>query len=191
MESIIPNIITIVIVGLVGLTLLAGLYEWIKGILFKAPLNRQASSPAKTEGKEDAEFAKKDHVLRIFMTAQEPLLRQDGNLNLNSERARLLYLHFVGGAADRLSRTIKDQNRSDLWWHLATLCYATGVFGHDIAVRRLERYGSSSDPVLQAAITRGAEAMNVFLLASINKASEADFKAACMELYAVVSNEAA
>ncbi len=190
MESVIGNIIIIGILGLVGLTLLTGLYEWIKSILFKAPTNRHAPSPANAEDKEDEEFANKDHVLRIFMTAQEPLLRQDGNLKLNSERARLLYLHFVGGAADRLSRTIRDQNRSDLWWHIATLCYATGVFGHDIAVRRLERYGSSGDPVLQAAITRGAEAMNVFILASINKVSEADFKGSCMELYRVVRDEA-
>lgn len=66
---------------------------------------------------EDPELDEKYRHLNLFLRAQELLLTMGGTkkLSLTNEKEKLRYLHFVLGAIDQLSRTIRDQERRELW----------------------------------------------------------------------------
>jgi len=65
---------------------------------------------------EDNEFDEKHRHFRLFLDAQELMLAMAVKKpSFANEREKLRYLHFVLGAIDQLSRTIKDEERSGSW----------------------------------------------------------------------------
>jgi hypothetical protein len=134
----------------------------------------------------DAELAEKDYVLELFLIAQKALIGGagiPGGLRTDLERSK--YLHFVVGAIDQLSHTIKDKSNADLWWTTNALGHAVGVFGA-AAEQWLEKYGDPDNVTLFQSSSRGAEAMRTFIMVSTDAVSEQDYKSSCLEMFKVV-----
>lgn len=137
-----------------------------------------------------SEFEEKNTHLGLFLQAQEMLLNMGGTKpSFRNEAEKLRYLHFVLGAVDQLSRTIKDEERSEFWGMTTSLARAAllfGVDGVDDAIRHLESYGQTGDPELHKAGERGWQAMRTYILRVVEKAPQEDFQKSCAELFRVV-----
>lgn len=136
---------------------------------------------------DDPEFEEKNKHLGLFLQAQEMLLTMDEtSLSFSNEGEKIRYLHFVLGAIDQLSRTIKDEQRQELWSTTTSLARAALLFGVDDAVKHLDSYGRSGDSELHKAGERGWQAMRTYILNVVGKASDDDFRKSCLELFLVV-----
>ncbi|MBS8241928.1 hypothetical protein DYI22_15675 [Marinobacter lipolyticus] len=128
-----------------------------------------------------------DHSFTTFMEAQSALLNLDGmGLILDSELEKQLYVHFMAGAADRLSRTIPDQADSERWFLLSAHSYASTACGERAAVEILHSYGRSDNLQLCAAGKAGWDSMSAYIGLSSGKVTEEQFKLMMMYLFAVV-----
>ena len=136
---------------------------------------------------EDPEFDEKHRHLRLFLDAQKLILTAGGMApSFSSEREKLRYFHFVLGAVDQLSRTIKDEERSELWSYTASIAQAILLFPALEGTKHYMSYGQTGDPELHKAGERGWNAMRTYILNAIGKASENDFRKSCTELFYVV-----
>lgn len=136
---------------------------------------------------EDTEFDEKHRHFRLFLDAQELMLAMGGKKpSFANEREKLRYLHFVLGAIDQLSRTIKDEERSGLWSWTASTAQAILLFPALEATKHYVSYGRTGDPELHRAGERGWNAMRMYILSAVGKASESDFQKSCTELFYVV-----
>ena len=125
------------------------------------------------------EFDEKNHFLDLFKTSQTMLMPVD---SLNDDREKLLYLHFMMGAIDKLSRAISDEKQSELWFYLASGAESVILFGPKVDTQVLEAYGRSRDNNLQKAGETGWKAMHMSLLASLNELSSDDFTKSSLAL---------
>lgn len=136
---------------------------------------------------DDPEFEEKNTHLGLFLQAQEMLLNMGGTkLSFRDEAEKLRYLHFVLGAVDQLSRTIKDEERRELWGMTTSLARIMLLFGVDDAMRHFESYSQTGDLELHKAGERGWQAMRTYILSAVGKASQEDFQKSCTELFWVV-----
>jgi len=135
---------------------------------------------------EDPEFDEKHRHLRLFLDAQELVLTTGGMAPLfKSEKEKLRYLHFVFGAIDQLSRTIKDEGRSELWFWIASIVQELSLFPF-LGGKHYESYGQTGDLELHKAGERGWNAMRTYILSAVGKASKSEFRKSCTELFYVV-----
>jgi len=159
----------------------------------------------------DSEFEQKDNHLNLFLQAQEILITMgQGEPKFNDKREKLRYLHFMFGAIDQLSRTIKDDKRAELWWTITSTARASLILGvndafsekkrngHtddaeaslqrgvDDAFSEWERYGNTDDTELMDAGKRGYFAMQTYILNAIGKCTPEEFRQSCTELFSVV-----
>lgn len=175
----------IVIVAFVAIIVIAG----IKSIAQAANRSWEKAKIVTSEQTEDTEFEQKTNFLDHFLDAQQLLLRGlDGRLQLDSPREKLKYVHFVWGAADMLSKSIKDEKRAEEWCYMTMIVRASMVMGMDDAINELDRYGKPADTELMDAGKRGYFAMHKFILKAIGKCSDQDFRHACTELLAILRN---
>lgn len=131
-----------------------------------------------------------DQAFDNFMEAQSMLLNLDGmGPYLESEIEKQLYVNFVAGAADRMSRTISDPEDSERWFLLSAHSYASKACGDREAADILEAYGRSGDARLDAAGKAGWESMETMLDTASGKVTEEQFKLMMMTLYAVVKQK--
>lgn len=152
--------------------------------------SRFRTRPQQIDKAKDPEFDEKHRHLDLFMQSQELLLLLGGSKpSFASEREKLRYMHFVFGAIDQLSRTIKNEERSELWSMTTSLARAALLFGVDDAMSHVEIYGRSGDSELHSAGERGWRAMHTYIRSAIGKASEEDFRMSCTELAAVVRGQ--
>lgn len=161
----------------------------IKSIARAANRTWETAKAVASEQTEDTEFKQKTYFLDHFLEAQELLLRgHDGRLQLDSPREKLKYVHFVWGAVDMLSKSIKDEKRAEEWCYMTMVVRAGMVMGMDDAIQELDRYGKPIDTELMNAGKRGYFAMHKIVLKAIGKCSDEDFRHACTELLAVLRN---
>lgn len=173
----------IAIVVFVAIIIIAG----IKSIARTANKSWEKAKAVASEQTEDTEFKQKTDFLDHFLEAQQLLLRGlDGRLQFDNLREKLKYVHFVWGAADMLSKSIRDEKRAETWCYVTMIARAGMVIGIDDAMNELDRYGKPADTELMDAGKRGYFAMHKFILNAIGKCSDEEFRHACMELFAVL-----
>lgn len=124
-----------------------------------------------------------------FLRKQDEKLRLNGELQLHSEKQRMLYLHFVVAAIDHLLYLQEDGGNASEWTWAEETKYATAVevFGTDLAERRLDNVGFISDATFTSALAKGAQTVSDYLrlVENIETDSTADIKSPS-ELYTVV-----
>lgn len=175
----------IAVVIFVAIIVIAG----IKSIARTANKSWETAKAVASEQTEDTEFKQKTDFLDHFLGVQQLLLRDlDGRLRLESPREKLKYVHFVWGAADILSKSIKDEKRAEAWCYTTMVVRANMVIGMDDVLSELDCYGKPADAELMDAGRRGYFAMHKFILKAVGKCSEEDFRRACTELLAVLRN---
>lgn len=136
---------------------------------------------------DDPEFEEKHRHLELFLHAQELLLvRGRQKPAFANDREKLRYLHFVLGAIDQLSRTVKDEERSELWAMTTSMARAVLLFPAEEAMRYVYSYGQTGDLELRTAGEKGWKAMHTYILNAVGKASKDDFRKSCTELFYVV-----
>ena len=140
--------------------------------------------------KNDPEFDRKYLLLESFLTVQEMLLRGgESKVSFADEKEKTRYIHFVFGAIDQLSRTIKDEKRSELWGMTTSIGRATVLFGIDEALDHVESFGRTGDDSIEAATKSGWTAMRNFILALNGKVSKEDDLKNSLSLFKVVREQ--
>lgn len=140
--------------------------------------------------KNDPEFEEKNRHMNLFLQAQElPVSMGKREPSFENKREKLKYVHFMAGAADQLSRTIKEEERAQAWWMTPSMLHASFQLGMDEAMDELTRYGRTDDAELKDAGKRGYFAMQTYMLSAVGKRSPDEFSKSCTELFAVVHRE--
>lgn len=135
----------------------------------------------------DPVFQERNQHLDQFLIIQRALFSGgEDKPRFKSERERLLYVNFVLGAVDQLSRTINDEEKSQMWFFSTALAQASLVCPVDDAIDSCRNYGQTGDPDLQEAGRRGWVAMQTYIMNCLGKVSSEDFKASCMQMYLTV-----
>lgn len=139
----------------------------------------------------DEEYAEKNYHLSLFLQTQQLLMRTDGNkVIFNNDDQRSRYINFVFGAIDQLSRTIKGEERREIWAETAMLAHATLTYPVDDALSACKVYGQTGNSELHTAGERGFYAMNTYILASAGRASKEEFSRSSTEMHDVVTQYA-
>lgn len=134
------------------------------------------------------------NFMGLFIKSQELLLFSGGEKNELLEAEKAVYIHFIMGASDRISHTIKNKDDAERWWLIESMALAAGLYlpsetisDPDLVVSKLQSYGCSADPQLQSAGQRGWEAMSVAQSAvNDGEVSDAEYQMSCLELFKVV-----
>ena len=135
----------------------------------------------------DPEFDRKNLILKNFLMTQELLLGEGKpHASFANEQEKTRYIHFVFGAIDLLSRTIKDENRSYLWGMATSQGRAAVLFGIDEALDQVESYGHTDDTSLEAASKSGRVAMHNFILGLNGKIPQEDLTKNSLSLFKIV-----
>jgi hypothetical protein len=138
----------------------------------------------------DPEFDKKNLILQRFLMIQElPLGEGKPQALFTDEQEKARYIHFVFGAIDLLSRTIKDEKRSELWAMTTSMGRAAVLFGIDEALNHVESFGRTDNKSLEAASKSGWDAMRIFLLGLNDKASKEDTLKNALSLFKAVREQ--
>jgi len=154
-------------------------------------MTKQAGEQAKGSD-DDPEFNEKHRHLELFLEIQEPLLTScQGGLLFTDEMQRFRYFHFVLGAIDQLSRTIKDKGRSELWAMGTSIGRELALFSEGDAekytgTKYIDSYGRTDYPELYSAGKRGWYAMRTYILYAVGKVTKGEFLKSCTELSYVV-----
>jgi hypothetical protein len=143
-----------------------------------------------TKPDKDPEFDKKNLILQRFLMIQElPLGEGKPQALFTDEQEKARYIHFVFGAIDLLSRTIKDEKRSELWAMTTSMGRAAILFGIDEALNHVESFGRTDNKSLEAASKSGWDAMRIFLLGLNDKASKEDTLKNALSLFKAVREQ--
>jgi hypothetical protein len=128
-------------------------------------------------------------TLSLFLEVQQLILCKGGNyIKFKDVSQKQRYLHFIFGAIDELSSTVKDKEKQQMWAEITMLAHAKLLYGIDEAILACESYGRTGNEELHSAGEKGYFAMNNFLLAAIGKISKEDFvRNSTMEMYDVVT----
>lgn len=139
----------------------------------------------------DEEYAEKNYHLSLFLQTQQIMMQTDGNkIIFKNDGQRSRYINFVFGAIDQLSRTIKGEERREIWAETSMLAHATLTFPVDDALSACKVYGQAGSSELHTAGERGFYAMNTYILASVGRASKEEFSRSSTEMYDVVTQYA-
>lgn len=123
-----------------------------------------------------------------FLTGQElfakTILGAPEQLTPNRQ---LRYLHFVFGAADRLSREIPDCEAQEVWHFSCCYAHARAMQGDARAMEVVETYGQSGDHALDNAAELGWHTMSADLAYGRSNLSRDDYSRSCTALFAAIS----
>jgi len=136
----------------------------------------------------DEEYAEKNYHLSLFLQTQRQMMPTEGNKFIfKNDDQRRRYINFIFGAIDQLSRTIKGEERRQIWAETSMLAHATLTYPVDDALSACQVYGQTGNSELHTAGERGFNAMNTYILASVGRASKEEFSRSSTEMYDVVS----
>ena len=123
-----------------------------------------------------------------FLTGQELFVKPTlGAPEQLSPARKLRYLHFVFGAADRLSREIPDCEAQEVWHFSCCYVHARAMQGDARAMEVVETYGQSGDHALDNAAELGWHTMSAHLAYGRGNISRDDYSRSCTALFAAIS----
>lgn len=126
----------------------------------------------------NSEYAFQSNHLQVFLDLQHVMLTMgDSQVTFQEEGEKWRYLSFILGAADRLSRTIEDDDKAHIWFAGVGLPQGYELFKNKTkAIDALEAYGDPSNPQRFNAGKTGWEAMGIYM-ENFGKESEENKKA--------------
>lgn len=138
----------------------------------------------------DPEFEDVNYHLQCFLDLQHLLLaigpREHDVIEFYSEQEKLRYLHFIMGAADKLSRVIEDELRATMWSGSVGLAQAKVTVGNGKAIEHLQGYGNPANTELFEAGKTGWEAMNEYIAFKNKQRDDNAFQVSGLLLYKTV-----
>lgn len=135
----------------------------------------------------DPEMDEAHEHLDFFIEIQEhSLAPRTGVVEFHNNEERLRYFFFIVGSIKRLSHEIKSKENSERWLGNNAIAKAVHLFGPDDAMKHFQGYIDNSNPYLDSISERGWKAMEVYMLARIDKATKEEFIQASTELHMVV-----
>jgi len=126
----------------------------------------------------ESEYALQSSHLQHFLDMQHIMLTMGSpQVEFRSEEEKWRYLSFILGAADRLSRTIDDDDKAHIWFAGLGIPQAYALFkNQEKAIDAVLTYGDQSKPMHFNAGKSGWDAMGIYM-EKLAKESEEDKKA--------------